>query len=1481
MISKLFLTALLTMPRLLSISLLSLAALVSHSAYADRAFWSELDQSKVPAVAERFTPATTGRTLSLQHSALAARLREAPEEKTKRVPESKFTLELPMPDGSFDTFRVVETAVMAPELAARYPEIKTYLAQSISDPATTARLDTTSLGFRAQFLSPRGSAYIEPMMRGDVTRYIAFRKADDTSERPPMRCSVTGEIFKSTPDLLRKNAIEPLATGANLRTYRLAVATTGEYAASFGGAKADALGGIVTTMNRVNGIFEREAAVRMQLIANNDLVIFTNGATDPYDNNDSRAMLGQNQATLTSIIGGANYDMGHVFTTGGGGVASLGSVCSATRKGQGVTGLPTPRGDWFDVDFVSHEMGHQFNAPHTFNSESNNCSGGNRSASSAYEPGSGSTIMSYTGSCSPHNLQGDSDDHFHGGSLNTIHAFVAGGGSACGTLASTGNSPPTISAPANNTAYTIPSRTPFMLTATAADANNDTLTYNWEQLNTGDANIINDPQSFFDTGNNPIFRTFAPSRTPTRLFPSLRYILDNANQPPYNAPLLGTTTPNYFTGETLPTTNRTLAFQLMVRDNRPGGGGTENVAVNVTVNAASGPFAVTVPNTNVSWAAGSSQTVTWNVANTSSAPVSAGNVQIALSTDGGFTFPTILATSVPNNGSANVSIPANTPSTTRARIRVMAVGNIFFDISDANFTITGTNTVPTITATGTVSVSQGGPSATATVATVSDSQDAAGSLTVSASQVPQELNVSVVNNAGNISLTATAACSLYAPRTGTSTYPILLTVTDSAGAQSTAYVNVLVSANSVPTLGAYSNVTIVRGTTVSVNPASAPADGNNNANAPTVSVSNLSGSGPSGSVTVAANGNVSIVTTATTDIASFPIRVSVADSCGATRIRDFTARVVPPGAYLDPAGSQLITGNALVEPNECNELNFSVANVGNASATAVGATLSSSTPGVSVTRPGATFTDIATGQTRTTTVPFQFSTTNSLACGSSANFNVTVNYTGGNAPQSFPLSFLVGTPSVVFTQNFDAVTVPALPAGWTTAQSGTPPAVWASSTTSPSSAPNAVFTNGVATVASNDLISPSIALPASNTGASIEFAHTWNFEAGYDGGVLEISTNGGSTYNDATSPTIGGTFESGGYSGTVDPNFGNPIAGRTAWTGTQATYITSLLRLPATLNGQTIRLRFRGGWDSEVANSGVNWRVDNVVVRSGLQCAGPGAGVCAAASYAIGGTVSGLTGTGLVLQNNGGNNLAVNANGSFTFTTPVASGSPYNVTVLTQPSGQACTVSGGSGTVGSAPIASVAVTCSSGPFSISTTASPAASGTLSCSPNPVALGGSSTCTATPALGFAFGNWSGDCTGASCTLSNVVGPRSVTANFVALPLLNIDNSAAPTVYDAATDGLLLMRYLLGLRGAELVAGALGTNPLRNATQIEAHIQTYLQRFDVDGDGLVRPQTDGLMIYRRLLGLSGAALTAGAKNSSRTDLDIANAIDALRP
>ncbi len=1470
------------MSRLLPLLFAVFTALLTSTPYADRTFWSDLDVSKAPVVSERFAPVTKGRTLTLAHAALLAKLQEAPAEKSTAVPDSPFTIELPMPDGSFEAFRVVETAVMAPELAARYPALKTYLAQSVSDPATTARLDSTTLGFRAQFLSPRGSAYIEPLVRGDVGRYIAFNKSDDTSERPAMRCSVTGEIFKSMPDLLKKNAIEPLATGANLRTYRLAVATTGEYAAAFGGTKTDALSGIVTTMNRVNGIFEREAAVRMQLIANNDLIIFTNATTDPYDNNDSSAMLGQNQNTLTNIIGGANYDMGHVFTTGGGGVASLGSVCSATRKAQGVTGLPTPRGDWFDVDFVSHEMGHQFNAPHTFNSESNNCSGGNRSPSSAFEPGSGSTIMSYTGSCSPHNLQFDSDDHFHGGSLNRIHAFVAGTGGTCGTLTATGNSPPTISAPAANTTYNVPAQTPFMLTATAADANPDTLTYNWEQLNVGDANVVNSPLSFSDTGNNPIFRTFAPSRSPTRIFPSLRYILDNANVPPVNAPLLGTASPNFFTGETLPTTNRSLAFQLMVRDNRPGGGGTEKVAVNVNVNAAAGPFAVTAPNTNVSWAAGSSQTVTWSVANTTSAPVSASNVQIALSTDGGFTFPTILAASVANNGSAAVTLPANIPSTTRARIRVMAIGNIFFDISDTNFTITGTNSVPTIAATGSsVTISQGGPSATATVATVSDSQDAAGSLSVAVSQVPQELNVSVANNAGNVSLTATAACSLYAPRSGTSTYPVLLTVTDSGGAQATVYVNVLVSANSVPALGTYGNVIIARGTSLVVSPASAPADANGNANAPTVSISNLSGSGAGGSVSISANGNVSIVTTGTTDIATFPIRVTVADSCGATSIRDFTARILPPGAYLDAAGSQLITGNALIEPNECNELNFSVANVGNLAATAVGATLSSSTSGVSITRAGASFNDVPIGQSRTTTVPFQFSTTNSLACGTAANFNVTVNYTGGSSPQAFPLSFLIGTPSVVFTQNFDGVTVPALPAGWTSVQSGAPPAAWATTNASPSSAPNAVFTNGVATVASNDLVSPSISLPASSTGASIEFEHTFNFESGYDGGVLEVSTDGGTTFSDATSPAIGGIFESGGYTTAIPTGFQSPIGGRNAWSGAQLTYIGSVLRLPATLNGQTIRIRFRGGWDNDVTNSGINWRIDNVVVRSGLQCNAPGAGVCSAPAFTVGGTVTGLTGTGLILQNNGGDNRSISANGAFTFTNPLATGASYNVSVLTQPSGQSCAVSAGTGVMASANVTNVVVSCTAGSNAISTNVTPAGSGTASCTPNPVAAGGNSSCTASPALGYAFLGWSGDCVGATCNLTNVTSAKSVTASFAPLPLLNIDDSAAPTVYQASTDGVLLLRYLLGLRGSSLVADVLGTNPQRNATQIEAHIQTYLTRFDVDGDGVVRAHTDGVMIYRRLLGLTGASLTNGAKNSTRSDADIGLAIDALRP
>ena len=469
-------------------------------------------------------------------------------------------------------------------------------------------------GFHAIILAPSGTVLIDPYAQGNTTDYITYWKKDAANLAEPFECDF---IDPELPPLPAGGVPAPAVTsGTQLRTYRLALASTNEYTVAVGSNTiAGALAAEVLIMNRVNGVYERDLAIHMNIVANNNLITYAGdnlscggpctAANDPYTNNNGSTMLGENQTNTNAVIGSANYDIGHVFSTGGGGVANVGVPCGSS-KARGVTGLSNPVGDPFAIDYVAHEMGHQWGALHTFNGTVSNCGGGNRSASAAYEPGSGITIMAYAGICGNQDLAAHSIDTFHVKSLEAIVAFSQNGnGNTCAAITATGNTAPTVTGPGN---FTIPKGTPFSLTASATDPNGDSITYDWEEYDLGAATTAV-PNTDADGQARPILRPYSPTVGGTRTFPSLQFILNNANVPP-------ATTGGFLTGELLPAISRAMTFQVVARDNRANGGGINTATSVVTIDGASGPFAVTAPNTAISIQRLTNFNVTWNVSGT-------------------------------------------------------------------------------------------------------------------------------------------------------------------------------------------------------------------------------------------------------------------------------------------------------------------------------------------------------------------------------------------------------------------------------------------------------------------------------------------------------------------------------------------------------------------------------------------------------------------------------------------------------------------------------------------------------------------------------------------------------------------------------------------------------------------------------------------------------------------------------------------------
>ena len=650
-------------------AILTLVVLCSHLTFitSQTNFWkNHQEQDTRNGGEERWVSPNKYRLLELDFDNLINAMRNSPL-RTDNSAEGTL-VSLPMPDGAFKDFLIFESPILATEMAAKFPTIKTFTGYGSSDPGTVVYMDITEKGFHGMILTAGNSIFIDPFYRDNQRIYACYNKQDYRKQADfHYSCETeSDEVVLPSESMFTFDELRSAAV--SLRTYDIAISATGEYTAFHGGTVEGATAGITTTLNRVRGIYETELAISFQLISNNENIIYTNAATDPYTAPPAfGANLTEVQATINSVIGSANYDIGHLFTTGSGGIATVGCVCNNSTKARGVSGLDYPLGDPFDVDFVAHEMGHQFDGNHTFNGTASSCSG-NRTANSAYEPGSGSTIMSYAGICGSQNVQYTSNSYFHRKSLEKILSFVVdGSGNTCPSVTATANSTPTVDADPNsmNNKY-IPANTPFELTASGSDPDGNNITYCWEQYDLGTAGA---PAANRTTG--PIFKSFSPKSSPTRTFPMLSNILDGSNG---NA------------GEFLPSVSRALNFECTVRDNQSVGGGF--AYDNITLNVDNSASAFAIANYNTSSVVQEDITLNWNVGNTTSSPVSCANVDVYLSTDGGHTFALLLA-GTPNDGAQTVTLP-NTATGT-ARIKVKCSDNVFFDINNADLRIAPAN----------------------------------------------------------------------------------------------------------------------------------------------------------------------------------------------------------------------------------------------------------------------------------------------------------------------------------------------------------------------------------------------------------------------------------------------------------------------------------------------------------------------------------------------------------------------------------------------------------------------------------------------------------------------------------------------------------------------------------------------------------------------------------------------------------------------
>ncbi len=621
---------------------------------------------------------------------------------------------LPHPDGRLISCTIQPTCIMAPELQAKFPEIKTF--KGVNSKGEVIRVDVGYKGFHAIVLAKEGTFCVEPESNGHDNHYVSYFGREHEKEHLKNgfieeHIELDHTTHDNTSLLKSHNGFRQWSVGAHLKKYRIAIAAQNDYVRHHGGTVEKALSAIVTSLNRITGVFEKDMAITFELVADNDKLIFASPSSDPYPSDKGGGWYLKNQEVTDQIIGFDNYDVGHLFSgDGGGGLATLERVCRK-YKAQGVSNMMVPEGYTFDITIVAHEIGHQFGARHTF---AHDCAGGFQS-SDAFDIGGGSTIMSYNNLCGYNAVAFNADDYFHCRSHYRILGYLTDVVGSCGTEVNTGNTPPQVSAPQGG--FVIPVKTPFVLEAESGDKDGDELTYTWEEydlatqsesvpgtpyssggtgystseefiagpeyVDTDSINALIDagaPQAIIDfilrsqeryinnffTGDGPLFRTFPPSGNKERYFPRLEKVVAGE-------------TPRF---EILPYKTRALNFVVTARDNK---GGMSNSLVTFSSTEDAGPFIVTSNFKEPQYNGFSNLLVEWDVANTDKAPVNCTKVNILFSSDGGENFDFVLLENTANDGSEPVKLP--NIATTKGRIMVKAVDNIFFNVNSTDFTV--------------------------------------------------------------------------------------------------------------------------------------------------------------------------------------------------------------------------------------------------------------------------------------------------------------------------------------------------------------------------------------------------------------------------------------------------------------------------------------------------------------------------------------------------------------------------------------------------------------------------------------------------------------------------------------------------------------------------------------------------------------------------------------------------------------------------